>query len=158
MSQKRYSLGNMDCANCAREVQSAVERLPGVESAVVEFASSTLQIEGDVAFDVLKARVEALGKTIEAPDPLKTYMIGNMDCAGCAHEVEAAVSKLDGVRFAEVNFLSNKLQLIGEVEYERLKEQVEALGKDHFHRCACPITRCRHAAPSRCSRFLGFPA
>ncbi len=129
MSQKRYCLGNMDCANCAREVQSAVERLPGVESAVVDFASSTLQIEGDVAFDGLKARVEALGKTIEAPDPLKTYMIGNMDCAGCAHEVEAAVSKLDGVRFAEVNFLSNKLQLIGEVEYERLKEQVEALGK-----------------------------
>ena len=129
MSQQRYRLGNMDCANCAREVQSALERLPGVELVVVDFASSELQIEGDLAFDILKARVEALGKTIEAPDLLKTYMIGNMDCVGCAHEVEAAVSKLQGVHFAEVNFLSNKLQLIGDVDYARLKDRVESLGK-----------------------------
>ncbi|MCY4071151.1 MAG: heavy metal translocating P-type ATPase [Chloroflexi bacterium] len=129
MSQQRYRLGNMDCANCAREVQSALKRLPGVESAVVDFASSELQIEGDVAFDMLKARVEALGKTIEAPDLLQTYVIGDMDCAGCAHEVEAAVSKLTGVHFAEVNFLNNKLQLIGDVDYARLKDRVESLGK-----------------------------
>ncbi len=129
MAEKRYRLGNMDCANCAREVQSAVERLPGVEAAVVDFASSELRISGEVAFDALKARVEALGKTIGAPELLKTYMIGNMDCAGCAREVEAAVSKLDGVHFAEVNFLSKELQLIGAVEYEQLAERVEALGK-----------------------------
>ncbi|MCY4540467.1 MAG: heavy metal translocating P-type ATPase [Chloroflexi bacterium] len=129
MSQQRYRLGNLDCANCAREVQSALERLPDVQSAVVDFASSELEIEGEVAFDTLKARVEALGKTIEAPDVLKTYMIGNMDCAGCAHEVEAAVSKLNGVHFAEVDFLSNKLQLIGDVDYARLKDRVESLGK-----------------------------
>ncbi len=129
MAQKRYQLGNMDCANCAREVQSAVERLPGVEAAVVDFASSELRISGEVAFDALKARVEALGKTIEAPELLKTYLIGNMDCAGCAREVEAAVSKLDGVHFAEVNFLSKELQLIGAVDYQGLKDRVEALGK-----------------------------
>ena len=129
MSQQRYRLGNMDCANCAREVQAALERLPGVESAVVDFASSELRIRGEAPFDMLKARVEALGKTIEAPAILKTYVIGNMDCAGCAHEVEAAVSKLDGVHFAEVNFLSNKLQLIGDVDYARLQDRVESLGK-----------------------------
>ena len=129
MAQKRYRLGNMDCANCAREVQSAVERLPGVEAAVVDFASSELRISGEVAFDALKTRVEALGRTIEAPELLKTYMIGNMDCAGCAREIEVAVSKLDGVHFAEVNFLSRELQLIGAVEYEQLAERVEALGK-----------------------------
>ncbi len=129
MAEKRYRLGNMDCANCAREVQSAVERLPGVEAAVVDFASSELRISGEVAFDALKARVEALGKTIEAPELLKTYLIGNMDCAGCAREVETAVSKLDGVHFAEVNFLSKELQLIGAVDYQRLKGRVEALGK-----------------------------
>ena len=129
MAQKRYRLGNMDCANCARELQSAVERLPGVEAAVVDFASSELRISGEVSFDALKTRVEALGRTIEAPELLKTYMIGNMDCAGCAREIEAAVTKLDGVHFAEVNFLSRELQLIGAVEYEQLAERVEALGK-----------------------------
>lgn len=129
MSQQRYRLGNMDCENCAREVQTAVESLPGVESAVVDFVSSELRVSGDVSFDVVKTRVEGLGKTIELPDHLKTYKIGNMDCAGCAREVEAAVCKLDGVHFAEVNFLSSEMQLIGDVDYDRLKHQVEALGK-----------------------------
>ncbi len=129
MADQRYVLGNMDCANCASEVQSAVERLPGVESAVVDFASSELQVSGDVAFDMLKARVEALGKTIESPQLIKSYLIGNMDCAGCASELEAAIGKLDRVHFAEVDFLSSKLQLIGDIDFDRLSERVEALGK-----------------------------
>ncbi len=57
------------------------------------------------------------------------YTIGNMDCAGCAREVESAVGKLDGVHFAQVNFLSNTLHLRGAVEFEDLRAQVEALGK-----------------------------
>jgi len=57
------------------------------------------------------------------------YKIGNMDCAGCAREVESAVGKLDGVHFARVDFFSNSLQLIGDVEFDRLRAQVEAVGK-----------------------------
>ena len=129
MSQQRYILGNLDCVNCAREVQSALARLPGVESAVADFTSRQLVIKGDVPFATLERVVEALGKTIEAPDLWKTYLIGNMDCAGCAREVETAVSKLDGVRFVEVNFLSKELQLDGDVDYARLKDRVESLGK-----------------------------
>lgn len=59
----------------------------------------------------------------------RQYKIGNMDCAGCAREVENAVGKLDGVHFARVDFLSNELQLIGDVEFERLRTRVEAVGK-----------------------------
>ena len=59
----------------------------------------------------------------------RQYSIGNMDCAGCAREVETAVGKLDGVHLARVDFLSNSMQLIGDVEFDRLRSQVEALGK-----------------------------
>jgi len=59
----------------------------------------------------------------------RQYKIGNMDCAGCAREVESAVGKLEGVHFARVDFLSNTLQLIGDVEIDRLRAQVEAVGK-----------------------------
>lgn len=59
----------------------------------------------------------------------RQYKIGNMDCAGCAREVESALCKLDGVQFARVNYLSNTLQLIGDVEFDRLRAQVEAVGK-----------------------------
>ena len=57
------------------------------------------------------------------------YIIGNMDCPGCAREVEGAVGRLEGVHFARVDFLSNTLQLIGDVDYDRLRIQVEAVGK-----------------------------
>ena len=129
MAGTRYQIGNMDCAGCAREVETGVSKLPGVRYAVVDFASNTLQLEGDVPFAALKARVEALGKTIKAPDSIRNYKIGNMDCAGCAREVETAVRKLDGVHFAEVEFLSNTLRVIGDVPRESLQAQVEALGK-----------------------------
>ena len=59
----------------------------------------------------------------------RQYKIGNMDCAGCAREVESAVGKLDGVHFARVDFLSTTLQLVGDVEFYRLRKQVEAVGK-----------------------------
>ena len=59
----------------------------------------------------------------------RRYKIGNMDCAGCAREVESAVGKLDGVRGARVDFLGSTLHVIGDVEFAQLREQVEAVGK-----------------------------
>jgi Cd2+/Zn2+-exporting ATPase len=63
--QKTYTIGGMDCANCAREVETGVSKLAGVRLARVDFATSKLVLDGDVPFETLKARVEALGKTIE---------------------------------------------------------------------------------------------
>ncbi len=59
----------------------------------------------------------------------RQFKIGNMDCAGCAREVESAVGKLEGVHFARVDFLGATLQLVGDVEFDRLRKQVEAVGK-----------------------------
>ncbi|MFW5748895.1 MAG: heavy metal translocating P-type ATPase [Chloroflexota bacterium] len=67
---KTYSIGNMDCANCASEVENGVARLDGVNAVRVEFATGRMMVEGDVPFAVLKQRVEALGKTLDQPaDP-----------------------------------------------------------------------------------------
>ncbi len=69
MATREFKIGNMDCAGCAREVESAVNQLEGVESANVEYFTNTLELIGDVDFARLRERVEALGKTIsEAED------------------------------------------------------------------------------------------
>jgi Cd2+/Zn2+-exporting ATPase len=60
-----YHIGNMDCANCARELQEGVARLDGIRMVRVDFNTNTMTLEGDVPYDVLKQRVEALGKVIE---------------------------------------------------------------------------------------------
>ncbi len=74
-SQKHiYEIGGMDCANCAREVETGVSKLDGVEFASVEYTTGKLQLIGDVPFDILQRRVESLGKTIAPPqaEPVQT--------------------------------------------------------------------------------------
>ncbi len=59
----------------------------------------------------------------------KQFKIGRMDCPGCAHEVESALVNLEGVRSARVDYLTNTLYLIGDVDFLRLKDRVESVGK-----------------------------
>ena len=69
---RRYHIGNMTCPACAREVETAVSRLDGVDSAHVDFASNTLQLDGQVEYGKLKTRVESLGKTLlSEPENIK---------------------------------------------------------------------------------------
>lgn len=64
MSTQTYTIGGMDCAHCAQEVESGVEKLQGVNSVRVEFATCKMILDGDVSFETLKQRVESLGKTV----------------------------------------------------------------------------------------------
>lgn len=66
---RRYQIGNMTCVGCAREVEAAVSKLEGVDSAHVDFMGGALQLRGHVEYGKLKARVESLGKTILPAEP-----------------------------------------------------------------------------------------
>ncbi len=63
----------------------------------------------------------------------REFKIGKMDCPGCAHEVESALANLEGVRSARVDYFTNTLHLIGDVDFERLRQRVEALDKTVDH-------------------------
>lgn len=41
----------------------------------------------------------------------KTYQLDGMDCAVCAAKIEKAVRKVEGVREANINFVTQKLTL-----------------------------------------------
>ena len=41
----------------------------------------------------------------------KTYMLEDLDCANCAAKMEEAISKIDGVPYARVRYLAQKLTL-----------------------------------------------
>ena len=126
---QRFRIANMDCPGCASELQAGIEKLPGVKSALVDFASHTLHLEGEVALTALKQRVESFGKKIEPAHQQQTYRIGNMHCPGCAGEVEQAVRQLRGVTHVALDYVSETLELAGTPDFEQLRAQVEALGK-----------------------------
>ena len=46
-TMKQFQLKNLDCANCAAKIEKAVQEIPGVRFASVNFATATLHIDAD---------------------------------------------------------------------------------------------------------------
>ena len=59
--QKTYDIGNLDCANCAKELEAGINKLTQVESATVDFANMRLIVSGDADFAALKRRTQEFG-------------------------------------------------------------------------------------------------
>ena len=62
--KKTFELEDLDCANCARKMQEAVEKLDGVNSCSVNFMTQkfTLEAADDVFDKVFDAAVKACKK------------------------------------------------------------------------------------------------
>ena len=62
--KRTFQMEDLDCAQCAARMETAIERLPGVRSAAVCFMTQKLTIEADEeAFDgVVKAAVKTCRK------------------------------------------------------------------------------------------------
>lgn len=61
----------------------------------------------------------------------KIFKLEDLDCANCAQKMEDAVKKLEGVTYASVNFMAQKLTLEADDEIfdEVLKKTVKAIKK-----------------------------
>lgn len=61
----------------------------------------------------------------------KTYKLQELDCANCAAKMEAAIAKLEGVKFVSVNFIAQKLTLEADDEIfeETLKKAVKTVSR-----------------------------
>ncbi len=77
MSETIYRIEGMDCANCARELEEGVSRLPGVQRVQVDFATAKMRLEGNVPLPVLRDRVESLGKHIQDGDAKPVVQTGS---------------------------------------------------------------------------------
>ncbi|EHL10446.1 MAG: heavy-metal-associated domain-containing protein [Oribacterium parvum] len=65
--KKKYDC-EIDCANCAAEVQDAISKINGVQSAKVNFMMQKFTLEAeDERFDEILKEAIRIGKTIE-PD------------------------------------------------------------------------------------------
>ncbi|WP_017741023.1 heavy metal translocating P-type ATPase [Scytonema hofmannii] len=116
-------VNGMDCADCARHVQQAIGKLPGVKSvdalwsskkAVVRFDSTQVD-EAAIHKAVETAGYSILTPTVEMRSELKQQTlevaVNGMDCADCARHVQQAIGKLPGVESVDV-FLSSKKAVV----------------------------------------------
>ncbi len=55
------------------------------------------------------------------------FRIENLDCAHCAAKIEAEINKLDSVEKANVNYLSEKITVLSELDEELLFNYVKTI-------------------------------
>ena len=62
--KKTYKI-EVDCANCAAKIESALNKLEGVERATVSFLTQKLTVEGEGDPDALLPAIEKAGKKVD---------------------------------------------------------------------------------------------
>ena len=66
--KKRFKLTDLDCANCAAKMETAIKKIDGVSDASVSFLTQKMTIDADEArFDDIMRLVVAVCKKVE-PD------------------------------------------------------------------------------------------
>ncbi|MFB6347000.1 MAG: heavy metal translocating P-type ATPase [bacterium] len=137
---RTFPVEGMSCTSCADSVEDVLSDLDGVSEASVNFATERASIE----FDASSVSVEQLENTVEeagyelvvngkasAGDiETVTYEIEGMSCASCAESIEEALSGVEGVTDASVNYGAETARVSHErsVSTDRLIEAVEGAG------------------------------
>jgi Cd2+/Zn2+-exporting ATPase len=112
-------VAGLDCADCARTLESSIGRLAGVLWVSVNFAASSLAVEYDAQQlnrpDIL-SRIRALGYDVPGPDrsalPREmVFDVDGLDCADCALHLEEALRNTSGVAQVSVDFSLARLRL-----------------------------------------------
>lgn len=134
MKNQVLSIRGMTCAACAQRIEKTVKKLPGIGQASVNLASEKLFVEYDesnLPLSTIKEAVTKIGYEVveKSADSKVTIPIGGMTCAACAQRVEKAVSKLEGVESASVNFATEKATVSYNPHAVRLSAIKEAIQK-----------------------------
>lgn len=121
--KKQYELEGLHCGDCAVKIEREVSGLDGVSAANVDFASRLLTVEfseqaipeniAEQARKIAKRHDSDITlKEKELPQTGKRvlYLLG-LDCADCAIKIETAVSRMDGVKSANVDFATERLTI-----------------------------------------------
>lgn len=121
--KKEYILEGLCCGNCAAKIERDISRLDGVSSSVVDFVSKTLAIEisDGTVISRLAAQADAIvkrhdsqvfmiEKEVAQPGQKVLYLLG-LCCGDCAQKIESQVKRIDGVKAATLDFVSQKLSI-----------------------------------------------
>lgn len=58
----------------------------------------------------------------------KKFKLTNLDCANCAAKMENAIKKIDGVRDANVNFMTQKMTIeADDSRFDEIMEEVQSV-------------------------------
>lgn len=132
MANKTLKIEGMTCAACAKAVERVSKKLQGVTEANVNFATEKLSIsfdESKVKLSDIQDAISKAGYKGVVDGANKILKIEGMTCAACAKAVERASRKVDGVLEANVNYATEKLTVMYELDKVRIPDIKKAIEK-----------------------------
>lgn len=127
-----FKIGGMTCAVCATRIEKGLNKLAGVDKAVVNLAAEKATVHYDPAQITVKeigAKIEDLGYQVIKDKA--NFKITGMSCAACANRIEKGLNKLPGIYSASVNLVGEKAAVEydpREVTIEQMKAKIDSLG------------------------------
>ncbi len=138
----------IDCANCARKVEEALNKLPGIKDAKVIFIDKKMKIDADVPdeeYPALEKLIESTAREIEDEWEMRlikdamakrarkqTYGV-EIDCANCARKVEEALNRLENIVKAQLIFVDKRLTVetkeLDDIELAELESLIDATAR-----------------------------
>ena len=140
----------MSCAGCAANVERALESVPGVEEATVNFAAeeATVRLAGDPAAPGAGALIEAVARAGYGVRKEELELaIEGMHCASCVARVEAELREVPGVVGASVNLAAGSALVRTIPDAVRGRDLAEAVRRAGYD--ATPVTGARREDEAR---------
>jgi Cu+-exporting ATPase len=132
LKKMTVKIAGMSCSACASRIEKALARIPGVESARVNFAVETATVyyrPESVSVEKIFERIKETGyRPVTGRTELK---LSGMSCASCAARIEKTLNKLPGVTRAAVNFATEKAVVEynpAEIDVPQIKKAVADMG------------------------------
>jgi Cu+-exporting ATPase len=134
MNKESIDIVGMSCANCATTIEKGLNSVEGVASASVNFASEKALVvydEKKVRMSELEQKIKELGYDV-ASHLVKSsgsvdLNLTAMSCANCALTIEKALSSLNGVQTATVNFASEKAHVVFDASKINAAKMIKAV-------------------------------
>ncbi len=129
--RKKYVFSvSIDCAECAKKVENALNDNAEIEKAEFNYPKGRLTVETTLSEDEIRALCRAVEDEIEFTDEKKKKYVFSVsiDCAECAKKVENALNDNENVEKAEFNYPKGKLTVIttlSEDEIRKICREVE---------------------------------
>ncbi|PIC68469.1 copper-translocating P-type ATPase [Sporosarcina sp. P21c] len=102
--KKEIAIIGMTCAACANRIEKGLQRMEGVSTATVNFATEKAAVTFDsnqIGLTEVEDRIRKLGYDVLTEEV--NLNISGMTCAACSARIEKVLSRMPGIRSATVN-------------------------------------------------------
>lgn len=123
---------DMHCSTCALTIEKEVKKLPGIKSAVVNYATATAYIDYDTESVNTDEIIEAIKRAgYRTGRSVLKLGIGGMHCASCVTKIEKELKETKGIVSASIDMASGSAvinYIPGMINIAEIKNVIEKLG------------------------------